>query len=56
MVGSLLRVRDSYTDIRRMAALARLRFATLDDHWQGGTIAVMLRYTEAGYIGAPRAG
>jgi hypothetical protein len=27
----------------------------LDEHWQGRTIAVMLRHTQAGDIGAPSA-
>ena len=27
----------------------------MDEHWQGRTIAVMLRHTQAGDIGAPSA-
>jgi hypothetical protein len=30
--------------------------AAVDEHWQGRTIAVMLRHTKAGDIGASRAG
>jgi hypothetical protein len=34
----------------------RAEIAALDEHWQGGTIAVMLRHAKAGDIGASRAG